>query len=189
MKSVILIKYPNINNIIIDGIFLSPLQTSEEPIVTYNTTDTNTSTSTKYTLIMYDSKSVSLSKNHNHWLVINIPSEDLKTGNLNRSNILLSYKGPAPPSGSGEHIYNFELYKQNSNLDKIVMDEDDRIISLNDIKSKIGIQSLKPVSSVFFYSKYTNTFGGSNIKKNIKRKTIKKTRKSKKSKKVRYIKR
>ena len=116
-------------------------------------------------------------------------SEDLKTGNLNRSNILLSYKGPAPPSGSGEHIYNFELYKQNSNLDKIVMDEDDRIISLNDIKSKIGIQGLKPVSSVFFYSKYTNTFGGSNIKRNIKRKTIKKTRKSKKSKKVRYIKR
>ena len=64
------------------------------------------------------------------------------------------------------------------------MDENERIISFNAIKNKIGIQDLiTPVISVFFNSKYTHTVGGSNIKKNRKtikrnRKTIKKNRKT-----------
>jgi len=182
MNSDIIVKYGDTK--IKDGIFLTPLQTSKQPIVTYDTTDRNN----KYTLIMYDSKAVSPSGNHNHWLVINIPGNSLRTGDLNEGTPLLSYKGPAPPSGSGEHIYTFELYKQNDHLDKIAMDENDRIISFNDTKNKIGIQDLTtPVTSVFFYSKYTNTVGGSNIKRNKKRKTIKKNRKSTKSKKSKKV--
>ena len=188
MNSDIIVKYGNIK--IEDGVFLTPLQTAKQPIVTYDTTYTND----KYTLIMYDSKAVSPSGNHNHWLVINIPGNSLITGDLNEGTTLLSYKGPAPPSGSGEHIYTFELYKQNGPLGKTVMDENDRIRSFNAIKNKIGIQDLiTPVISVFFYSKYTDTFGGSNTKRNIKRKrkrkTIKKNRKNRRSKKVRYCKR
>ena len=183
MNTDIIVKYGDIK--IEDGIFLTPLQTEKQPFVTYDTKDIND----KYTLILYDSKAVSPSGNHNHWLVINIPSNSLRIGDLNKGTTLLSYKGPSPPSGSGEHIYTFELYKQNCSLGKTIMDENDRIISFNAIKNKIGIQGLKPVSSVFYYSKYTNTFGGSNIKGNRKRKTIKKNKKTKKSKKVIYNKR
>ena len=182
MNSDIIVKYGDTK--IKDGVFLTPLQTAKQPIVTYDTTYTND----KYTLIMYDSKAVSPSGNHNHWLVINIPGNSLITGDLNEGTTLLSYKGPAPPSGSGEHIYTFELYKQNGPLGKTVMDENDRIISFNAIKNKIGIQDLTtPVISVFFYSKYTNPNGGSNIKRNRKRnkKTFKKNRKNRTSKKVR----
>jgi len=181
MNSDIIVKYGDIK--IKDGIFLTPLQTAKQPSVTYDTTDIND----KYTLILYDSKAVSPSGNHNHWLVINIPGNSLRTGDLNEGTTLLSYKGPSPPSGSGQHKYTFELYKQNGNLGKTLMDEKDRIISFNDIKNKIGIQDLtKPVVSVFFYSKYTNTLGGSNIKRN--RKTIKKNRKSKKAKRLKKYK-
>ena len=173
MNKDIIVKYGDIK--IEDGIFLTPLQTVKQPTVTYDTTNIND----KYTLIMYDSKAVSPSGNHNHWLVINIPGNSLITGDLNKGTTLLSYKGPSPPSGSGEHIYTFELYKQNGQLHKIVMDENDRIISFNDAKNKIGIQDLTtPETSVFFNSKYTNIGG-----KNRKKKTIKKNRKSKKSKK------
>ena len=181
MNSDIIVKYGDIK--IKDGIFLTPLQTAKQPSVTYDTTDIND----KYTLILYDSKAVSPSGNHNHWLVINIPGNSLRTGDLNEGTTLLSYKGPSPPSGSGQHKYTFELYKQNGNLGKTLMDENDRIISFNDTKNKIGIQDLtKPVVSVFFYSKYTNTLGGSNIKRN--RKTIKKNRKSKKAKRLKKYK-
>jgi hypothetical protein len=177
MKSDIIVKYGDVK--IADGVFLTPLQTAKQPIVTYDTTDIND----KYTLILYDSKAVSPSGNHNHWLVINIPGNSLRTGDLSEGTILLSYKGPAPPSGSGEHIYTFEIYKQNGDLDKTVIDENDRIISFNAIKNKIGIQDLiRPEISVFFNSKYTNTVGGSNIKRNRKRnKTIKKNKKNKKN--------
>ena len=181
MNSDIIVKYGDVK--IEDGVFLTPLQTAKQPIVTYDTTDIND----KYTLILYDSKAVSPSGNHNHWLVINIPCNSLRRGDLNKGTTLLSYKGPAPPSGSGQHKYTFELYKQNGDLGKTVMDEKDRIISFNAIKNKIGIQDLiTPVISVFFNSKYTNTIGGSNIKKN--RKTIKKNRKSKKAKRLKKYK-
>ncbi len=179
MKSDIIVRYRDIK--LEDGVFLTPLQTAKQPIVNYDTTDIND----KYTLIMYDSKAVSPSGNHNHWLVINIPSNSLKSGNLNGSTILLPYKGPSPPSGSGQHIYTFELYKQKDDLDKISMNENDRVLSFNSIKNKIGIQDLNtPITSVFFYSKYINTVGG----KNRKRNTIKKNRKSRKTKKIYYSK-
>jgi phosphatidylethanolamine-binding protein (PEBP) family uncharacterized protein len=179
MNSNIIVKYGDVK--IEDGVFLTPLQTAKQPSVIYDTTDIND----KYTLILYDSKAVSPSGNHNHWLVINIPGNSLRTGDLSEGTILLSYKGPAPPSGSGEHIYTFEIYKQNGDLDKRVMDENDRIISFNAIKNKIGIQDLTTqVISIFFNSKYTNPNGGSNIKRNRKRnKTIKKNKRNKKGKK------
>ena len=190
MNSVIIVKYGDTK--IENGIFLTPLQTAKQPIVTYDTRDRNN----KYTLIMYDSKAVSPSGNHNHWLIINIPGNSLRRGELNEGIPLLSYKGPSPPSGSGQHIYTFKLYKQNGDLGETVMDENDRIISFNDIKNKIGIQNLTDVSSIYFISEHTNPNGGSNIKKNKKRnkktikknkkrnkKTIKKNKKGKKSKK------
>jgi phosphatidylethanolamine-binding protein (PEBP) family uncharacterized protein len=176
MNSDIIVKYGDVK--IEDGVFLTPLQTAKQPNIIYDTTDIND----KYTLILYDSKAVSPSGNHNHWLVINIPGNSLRRGDLSEGTILLSYKGPAPPSGSGEHIYTFEIYKQNGDLDKTVMDENDRIISFNAVKNKIGIQDLiRPITSVFFNSKYTNPNGGSNRKRN--RKTIKKNKKNKKGKK------
>jgi hypothetical protein len=69
------------------------------------------------------------------------------------------------------------------------MDENDRIISFNAIKNKIGIQNLTNISSIYFISEHTNPNGGSNIKRNRKRnKTIKKNKKGKKGKKSKRIK-
>jgi|688.fasta_scaffold738358_2 phosphatidylethanolamine-binding protein (PEBP) family uncharacterized protein len=171
----IVVKYGNKD--IINGVFLTPLQTANQPSVTY--TDANTSNNGLYTLIMYDSNAVSETKNHNHWIVINIPSNQLQIGSLTNCDTLLPYNGPAPPSGSGEHIYTFELYKQNDNLAKTAMTSNDRIISLNDIKRKIGVQNLTPISSVYFISEHQNIGGKNrnskkNSKKNSKSKTYKK---------------
>ena len=71
------------NDIQISDQYLSPEVTQIKPIVSLTGLDTNK----MYTLIMSDPNAVV--GNYIHWLVINIPSEDLKTGNLNRSNILL----------------------------------------------------------------------------------------------------
>lgn len=163
----IVVKYSNKE--IINGVFLTPLQTAVQPIVTYTDANTNADNGL-YTLIMYDSNAVSETKNHNHWIVINIPSNQLQIGSLTDCDTLLPYNGPAPPSGSGEHIYTFELYKQNDNLAKTTMTRNDRIISLNDIKRKIGVQNLKPISSVYFISEHQN-IGGKNSKSKTKTKT------------------
>lgn len=50
-----------------------------------------------------------------HWLVGNIPGNDLKKGDL-----VASYVGSLPPEGSGLHKYIFLVYKQNG---KISFDE------------------------------------------------------------------
>ena len=99
------IKYNNTK--IVDGIFLTPHETKNEPIITYTSSNNNDF----YTLIMYDSKAVSETNNHNHMLITNIPSSSLNEGNLTKSDTILPYTGPSPPINSGTHIYNFELYK------------------------------------------------------------------------------
>jgi len=63
-----------------------------------------------YTLIMYDPNSISKSGTFIHWLVINIPEN-----NINRGNIILPYFPPTPPDNN-PHYYTFELYSQREYL-------------------------------------------------------------------------
>ncbi|UJR16399.1 hypothetical protein I4U23_003302 [Adineta vaga] len=50
-----------------------------------------------------------------HWLVANFQDKDLKDGQT-----IYSYKGPAPPAGSGPHRYIFFLYQS---IEKIPEDK------------------------------------------------------------------
>ncbi|CAK9302838.1 unnamed protein product [Gordionus sp. m RMFG-2023] len=69
-----------------------------------------------YTLIKIDpdapSKADPTSREWRHWLVVNIPRDD-----VNEGNIVSSYKGAGPPKGTGFHRYIFLVYKQNGRLD------------------------------------------------------------------------
>lgn len=59
------------------------------------------------TLIMYDPDAPS--GTYLHYLVINIPS-----GNINSGDTIVSYAPPTPPPGSGTHRYIFEQLQQSS---------------------------------------------------------------------------
>jgi len=61
-----------------------------------------------YTLVMWDPDVPSQAQpGYAHWIAIN-----LQGPNNIASNELLSYQGPAPPSGTGTHRYFFGLFEQ-----------------------------------------------------------------------------
>ncbi len=73
----------------------------------------------QYTLLMIDPDAGKKTPNNQspgntkglyylHWLVTNIPS----SGNVQEGDVLVPYKGPTPPAGTGKHRYIFILYKQ-----------------------------------------------------------------------------
>jgi phosphatidylethanolamine-binding protein (PEBP) family uncharacterized protein len=156
------IKYNN--KTVKNNIFLTPTETKIEPKISYNSNNNDL-----YTFLMHDLDSVH--GDYCHWLLLNIPGN-----NLNNSDIILPYKGPSPPPKTGVHRYIFELYKQNNRLDPLKIIE--RNISMNDIKNKIGISSLLPISTIQFLSENENKSGG----KKRKRKTTKKRKRHNKTK-------
>ena len=89
-----------------NGIFLTPRQTQKEPSVIFNADKESL-----YTLIMHDPDAPS--GNHLHWIVVNIPGNKIKNGN-----ILVEYKGPSPPEIPDIiHRYFFILFKQDSTIE------------------------------------------------------------------------
>jgi phosphatidylethanolamine-binding protein (PEBP) family uncharacterized protein len=87
--------------------FLSPKETQIKPTITYSANPNEL-----YTLILYDPNSVSQSGYTLHWIVANIPGNNIEKGN-----VLLPYMGPNPPKSSGTHHYIFIVYKQ---IEKII---------------------------------------------------------------------
>ena len=138
-------------NIKINGQMLTPEQTQLQPSVTYMS-----SPNELYTLILHDPNAVTTtnSKNHIHWLIINIPGSSLHNSNINNGNILLPYKGPAPPPNSGIHNYIFELYKQPNRLNVSPMNDNDRVRSLNYFKQYRN--PLNIIVTIKFVSKNTS---------------------------------
>ncbi|KAM7297027.1 protein D3 [Ixodes scapularis] len=52
-----------------------------------------------------------------HWLVVNVAAGDVKAPvNLRRATVLMNYRGPKPPLGSGPHRYVFLAYKQRGTI-------------------------------------------------------------------------
>ena len=130
------------NKIIKNNDFLTPNETKEEPIIKYKYVPTK-----KYILIMYDPDAVK--GTYIHWLIINIKGDNISNGKT-----ILQYNGPAPPHGSGEHRYIFEIYEQNNipNIENI--NKEGRIISI-DTLHLLTFQT--PIKFSFFlnYNLYT----------------------------------
>jgi phosphatidylethanolamine-binding protein (PEBP) family uncharacterized protein len=151
----------------------TPHQTSNHPEVKYNF-----SPNKSYILMMYDPDTAKGTRLH--WLVVNIKGDNISNGK-----IILQYEGAAPPAGSGEHRYIFELYEQ-SNLPNINnMKEEERFISIDAFKKALNVSEY--VSKIQFKSQ--NETGGKKTKKlktNKKRKN-KKPKKSRKRKSLHNI--
>lgn len=135
-----------------DGEFLKVSETQVEPEIKLNKSQNNI-----YTLILHDPDAVG--GTHIHLSIINITGNDVKTGN-----IIIPYKGPAPPPKSGKHSYIFGLYKQNrvNNIKPI----DKRQIDINDLENMLKVGD--PIFETKFISE--NESGGRKHKSKTKRK-------------------
>ena len=146
--------------------FFRPEETLFEPMVSFKGLATNK----LYTLIMTDPNAVL--GNYIHWLVVNISDSNLKNGKM-----LLEYKGPSPPEGSGMHNYIFFLYEQ---PETILLVQHERLIELPNLLEKLGLNQVKPIYSVKFQSK--NMKGGNRKIKGKSRKCKSRKCKSRKNK-------
>jgi len=102
----------------------------------------------------------------------------MKTGN-----IIIPYKGPAPPPKTGKHRYIFHLYQQTGENKMVPLEE--RAFELNDLENKLGVNDL--IFKIQFIS--ANESGGTtrrNIrtKRNIRTRRTSKNRKNKKLRKT-----
>lgn len=131
--------------------FLKVSQTQSEPKIELNIIPNEL-----YTLILYDPDAVG--GTHIHWTIINITNNDIKTGN-----IIIPYKGPAPPPKSGKHHYIFSLYKQNKVKNIKPMEE--RVIDIEDFENILKID--KPIFETKFISE--NESGGKKRRKTNRR--------------------
>ena len=117
-----------------------------------------------YTLILYDPDAVT--GTHIHLAKVNITNNDNKTGN-----IIIPYKGPAPPPKTGKHRYIFNLYEQDSvNLAQEINERQMELDMIEDIL-KIDV----PIFTIKFISQNEN---GGRKKRKTKRKRNKKFKKS-----------
>lgn len=140
--------------------FLKISETQIEPQIKLNMKENKL-----YTLILYDPDAVG--GTYIHWTIVNITNNDIKTGN-----IVIPYKGPAPPSKTGKHHYIFNLYEQNG--ENKIGEINERHIEISNLTNKVGVKD--PIYEIQFISE--NKVGGRKQKKTKKRKS-KKTKKSK----------
>jgi phosphatidylethanolamine-binding protein (PEBP) family uncharacterized protein len=129
-------------NILKDGQFLSVSETQLEPEIKLNVDTTKL-----YTLVLYDPDAIT--GTYIHWTKANITNNDIKSGN-----IIIPYKGPAPPPRTGKHRYIFNLYEQNG--DNKLSPLEKRAVNLNDLKNKLGVN--EPIYKIQFISE--NVSGG-----------------------------
>ena len=154
------------NKEIINGQFISPQSAQTKPII-----EDQAPPDTLYTLIMHDPDAPS--GNHLHWIIINIPGN-----NINEGNTLLEYMGPAPPKGSGTHKYIFLLIEQR---EKKYLESIQRVMSMDDLYEKLNLKDSTEISRRYFTSsnqtagkKRKQTRGKSRSKKTKSRRLKKK---------------
>jgi phosphatidylethanolamine-binding protein (PEBP) family uncharacterized protein len=148
-------------NLLKNGEFLSVSETQLEPDIKLNSNPNKL-----YTLVLYDPDAIS--GTYIHWIKGNITNNDMKTGN-----IIIPYKGPAPPPKTGKHHYIFNLYEQNEENKMSPLEE--KVIELNELENKLGVN--KPIYEIKFISE--NAIGGKRTRKNKTGQRKMKTRKNK----------
>jgi phosphatidylethanolamine-binding protein (PEBP) family uncharacterized protein len=142
-------------NLLKDNQFLSVSETQMEADIKLNVEPNKL-----YTLVLYDPDAVS--GTYIHWTKVNITNNDIKTGN-----IIIPYKGPAPPPKTGKHHYIFNLYEQNGENKMCPLEQ--RAVNLNDLKNILGVYD--PVYRIQFISENAN--GGKRRNRNKTRKHTK----------------
>ena len=125
------------NKEVTNGEFISPQSAQTKPIIEYQAPP-----DAIYTLIMNDPDAPS--GNHLHWIIINIPGN-----NINEGNTLLEYMGPAPPNGSGYHNYIFLLIEQR---EKKYLESLQRVMSMDDLYEKLNLKDSTEISRRYFTS-------------------------------------
>jgi len=161
MNSDILIDYDGKN---VKGQFFTPTETKTKPFVSF----TGLLKNKLYTLLMHDPNAVG--GNVNHWIVVNI-----KNGDINSGQTIVTYKGPSPPPNTGVHHYIFDLYIQKSEL--YVSEKINHTSALDDVYRVLELTNQTPVVEKYFTSQYVKINGG----KIISKKRVKKTRHVKKN--------
>lgn len=154
-----IIKYNN--KTIKNGQFLTPLEASEKPIVTYKANPKYF-----YTLIVHDPDAPA--GNHLHWITVNIPG-----ANINKGMNVLPHDGPHPPPKSGMHHYIFKLFKQTKKITNSLMFKRD--MSQQDVLDKFDNIIGKPIDTGHFTSAFTNTKTVGRKNKTRKNKTRRKS--------------
>ena len=153
----------------VNGGYISPKDTKDIPEINY---DFNRNEKMAlYSILMYDPDAVVPTKNYIHFLDVNIPGNNVSNGK-----IILHYKGPAPPQGSGKHRYIFNLYKQETGFPYREIKDANRAMTLEDLNKIYNLG--EPIASRIFISKYVRG-GGKNVTKSKKTKMARKTRRVK----------
>ena len=166
-------------NIKVSNQFLTPKQTSLKPVLSVSLSKFDTNK--YYTLIMYDPNAVTNSGYFIHWIIVDIHSfykldrSKLYELNIDNSNTLLDYKGPAPPKGSGIHNYIFVLYEQKllTNLNYKIS----RDISIHHLLTTLDLTN-EPIYRLQFTIQYM--YGGK-ISRRRNKTRLSKSRKNKKN--------
>ncbi|XP_063699890.1 protein D3-like [Culicoides brevitarsis] len=90
---------------------LTPTQVKDIPFLKWETTD-----DALYTVLMTDpdapSRANATFREVRHWLVVNIPQNDVKDGDH-----LFEFIGSGPPQGTGLHRYVFLVFRQPARID------------------------------------------------------------------------
>lgn len=104
--------YPKEKETVDLGAIISPTETDLQPLIAWPVgVDKNDTKKSYYTFVMTDpdapSRKFPLLREMNHWLVMNILGDDVKTGDT-----IAEYLGASPGPGTGHHRYTFLAFKQ-----------------------------------------------------------------------------
>ncbi|CAK9302840.1 unnamed protein product, partial [Gordionus sp. m RMFG-2023] len=99
------------SHVVNEGNVLTPTQVKNSPVIKWHADDKDL-----FTLIMTDpdapSREKPIYREWHHWLVVNIPGNNIKSGDE-----ISQYIGSGPPKGTGLHRYVFLVYKQPGKID------------------------------------------------------------------------
>eukprot|EP01084_Bolivina_argentea_P307081 530710_1 len=136
------------------GQAITPTASSQNPQVTWDTDAIDK----YYTLIMVDpdppSRKYPIMAQIVHWMVINIPLNE-----LNKGVTIASYRGPGPPPFTGFHRYIFLLYEQIGNkLSSTIQFKNMKDRIKFNVENFANDNELKLVGSNFFISQNIGCF-------------------------------
>jgi len=109
--------------------------------------------SSYYTLMKVDpdapSKSNPSSREWRHWLIVNIPGNDITKGE-----VVTPYMGPHPPKDSGLHRYVFLLYEQPDKIEAPVLENSGNHRGHFKAQNFAKEYELSPVGAAFYRASY-----------------------------------